>query len=240
MISRKIHLLISIMIGVTIIASSNKMDREKTIYAVQNSEIQIFLPLISHFISEDDVILEMENQKEFYQIAILDLEQAIEVAPDGSLSFAYISPAPGIPQAVYDDLITSLGETNAQLEDGELDLIDISLDSAELFQEIEPTGSILNADISQNCGGRTSLKYYWWGAVLFLNSCDTEYFLGALSIGGATLCTGLGLATGGIPGALCGAAVGAYEFYLLTLNHIWGRGVYMASTWRGYQWAWHQ
>lgn len=205
----------------------------------KSSDSAVYLPAINNGKTDEQLLEEIKEIKEDYQKAVLDLEQGIEVTSEGYIALAFVVQDPDIPQSVYDNLILSLEQTNSQIESEELALSEIRLDSADLFLEVPVPDLLEMRNHPLRCNGYTGgPHYYWWGAATFLNSCDTDR-LSSIIGGAAAICTGLGLATGGISLTICGV-MGAFAGYLDILNAIWNRGVYTAHTWWGVSWVWHQ
>lgn len=210
--------------------------------AQHTSEGTVFLPLTTNWPRSDAVLEEIEENNRDYRTAILNLEQGIEVTPSGEIVLSYINPDPSIPLDVYDGLITSLGQTNELVSTGELDLIDVELDSTDLFLEADPAFTNYGT-VFKVCRGFSGLRYYWWGPALFIKSCDVDYFLETAQVGAHLLCAGIGVFGSPVGGVLCEAATQLYRWYLITLNRYGGRGVWIGFIWwsipRIYL-AWHQ
>ncbi|NOZ72093.1 MAG: hypothetical protein GXP38_09290 [Chloroflexi bacterium] len=165
-----------------------------------------------------------------YGEAIKVMERYIYITDQGLLALPAKSGGQlGINEQIYQELVRSMEVTNRQIQMGILNLSDVQLDSSAAM-----VSELLNAqDLTGNrCPGHNGTWYFWWGYVTALNKCLTDqviWFGGSVS----AICGMIGY-------PFCAGVAAISTAYLGYLNAIWGRGVYISSTWVGGIWVQHQ
>lgn len=224
-----------------------------------NGQHKVYLPVVQH--SSDEATLqrqadEMYSKMEQFNTAVSIIESYLSVRDDQIVFTSPLMNASGdnsianelhIDPLLFDSLISSLEQTNQQLQSGEVTLKDNSIEIIEPNPgSISTTGSTIQTD----CPGITTVQRRWWGTKIFLNKCNTDDLiflitvLGTTGGGAAGTCalTGAGAPICGPIAVAIGVATGIGVGYVSWLNSRWGRGViiYRPLYAPSGQWIWHQ
>ncbi|NOK62271.1 MAG: hypothetical protein GFH27_549331n10 [Chloroflexi bacterium AL-W] len=110
-------------------------------------------------------------QQEAYYDAIQRMEQHLITLPDGTFALTVKSGAEiGVDEATFTALHEGMQQTNTMLRSGSLQRSQV-----QTHTSLEETLSSTTDDVTIDaCIGSNGLQWFWWGARIWLDSCNAR------------------------------------------------------------------